>query len=176
MLTLGNRHGITLIELLVVISVIGILAFALGFSYNGWSGRYNVESEIGQLQADMTNARSMAIQDGRDYFVDFSAGGTSYSVYQDDDPQPDGDGALDTAQDTRLPGYPKTLAYPVTWAGGTITFDSRGLVTPNAGTIVVTSSTASGTTKNSDSDCINLGDMKIDIGKWDISGGACNAK
>jgi len=49
-------NGITLIELIVVISIMGILVFALGFSFQGWMGGYKVESQIKEMYVDLMNA------------------------------------------------------------------------------------------------------------------------
>lgn len=176
-----KSSGFTLIELLVVISIICILAVATGFSYNGWQARYNVENEIKQIQADLRNARSSAIGGDRDFFVDFSCNGgsdcTSYSVYEDTNTAPDGNCTLENTgspQDKLI--TTKTLRYPVTWAGNLITYDGRGIVTPDSGVMVVTSSTNANTTKNPDYDCILFTALKTNEGKWNTSSGTCDVK
>jgi prepilin-type N-terminal cleavage/methylation domain-containing protein len=179
-----NSSGVTLVELLVTISIISILVAALAFSYRGWQGRYNIEGQMRQVQSDLTKARTSAIGRQRDFFVVFKCNSTtnecaSYSVYEDTNPGPDGNGTLESTgspADTRLNGYPKTLAYPVTWAGGPIKFDDRGLITPNSGAVVVTSSRNASTTDNPDYDCISFTDLKMNLGQWNVASAACTLK
>jgi prepilin-type N-terminal cleavage/methylation domain-containing protein len=157
-------HGITLVELIIVISIIGILAVALGFEFTGWMGSYGVESQMKEMYVDLMNARARAMQRNRTHFVNFP-NATSYSIFEDTDPVPDGDGILQIASDTQvLPT--KTIQYAITWGGGNIAFDNRGLVSPN-GTIYVNS------TVDPDYDCIVLFATRINIGKWN---GSCVAK
>lgn len=158
-------HGITLVELIIVISIIGILAVALSFEFIGWMGSYRVESQVKEMYVDLMSARARAMQRNRVHFVNFP-NATSYRIFEDTDPAPDGDGILQIANDAQvLPT--KTIQYALTWGGGNITFDNRGLVSPN-GTISVTS------TVNPDYDCIVLFATRINMGKW--NGSICVAK
>jgi prepilin-type N-terminal cleavage/methylation domain-containing protein len=182
-----DSRGVTLVELLVVVAIIAILVVALGFTYQGWQGRYNVESDIRQMQADLLKARTDAMGKQSDYFVKFDCDSstkkcTSYSIYEDY-PKPDGNGTFAAAEDNKLTGYPKTLRYPVTWvAGGVwdvvplITFDGRGIINPGSGAIVVQSSTDAATTENPDDDCILFTDLKMNMGQWNVSTAICTVK
>lgn len=177
-----NNRGITLIEMLVVIAVIGILVIALSFSFQGWMGKYRVESEIKTLYVDLMNARAMAMTRNRFYFADFPTT-TSYRLIEDTN---ENNASNPGAGDTILQTYPKTLEYPVTWAGGTIQFDKKGIVQPSAtplgGTICVFTDYDGDTSNLSDfdpdSDCIVISQTRINIGKLttqDTAGGACDA-
>jgi prepilin-type N-terminal cleavage/methylation domain-containing protein len=154
-----NNRGITLTELLVVIAVVGILVIALSFSFQGWMGRYRVESQIKTIHVDLMNARATAMTRNRFYLADFPTT-TSYRIRVDtnEDNLP-----LVVAGDTILPTYPKTVEYAVTWAGGTIQFDKKGIVQPSAtplgGTICVF------TTTDPDYDCIVISQTRIIMGK-----------
>jgi prepilin-type N-terminal cleavage/methylation domain-containing protein len=164
-------NGITLIELIVVVSVIGILVIALGFSFQGWMGKYKIESQVKEMYVDLMNARASAMQRNRIHFVSLAT--TSYTTYEDtyDATTPtntDGDGILQTANDAQvLPT--KTIQYALTWGGGNITFDNRGLVSPN-GTISITS------TVDPDYDCIVLFATRINMGKWNATSADCDVK
>jgi prepilin-type N-terminal cleavage/methylation domain-containing protein len=164
-MTIKDR-GVTLTELVVVIAIIGILAVALGFSYQGWMGRYRVEKNTKELFTDLMQARQMAMTRNSFFFVDFPAV-RSYRVIEDTN----GNGTATRAGDAVMtPGGSKQTDYDITTAlsfGTTVTLDKRGLVSPN-GAIRIS------TTLDPDYDCITMSQTRILMGK--LNGTACNEK
>jgi len=177
-----REGGITLVELIVVISIIGILVVAFGFSFQNWRANYNIESEVKQIYTDLTNARLMAVQRHHQYFADFPST-TSYRIREDHNDN--GNWAVTTDDWVVLNGIPMpvppalitsatSLAFPVTWAGGTIVFDTTGIaqLQPSgslSGVICVPG------TYNPDYDCIAILQTKITMGKMTTAGGSCDA-
>lgn len=156
-----KNAGVTLTELLVVVSIIGILVVVLGFSYQGWTANYKVESQTKGIYADLMDARLRAIQRNRKHFIQLAP--NQYTIYEDTDE----DGDADASE--ALPAYPKNLDYIIAWngSGNKTTFDTGGLLT-SLRTIHVTSNI------ESDYNCIVLSRSRINIGKWD--GASCDAK
>ena len=159
-----KNRGITLIELIIVISIIGILLIALGFSFEGWMGGYRAESQTKEMYVDLMNARARAMQRNRDHFVVVAA--NNYQIFEDTNEN----GTYNAGTDQSAVFInPKTLTYPVestSWTG-TITMDTRGLVSPN-NTIRFNIGT-----NNPDYDCIVLFATRINMGKWN---GSCVIK
>jgi prepilin-type N-terminal cleavage/methylation domain-containing protein len=155
-----NNNGVTLIELMIAVSIIAILVVALGFEYRNWMGRYKVENQIKQMHTDFMNTRSRAMTMNRMHFATSAA--NAYTIYEDRNPAPDGNGTLEIASDLRLPTYPKAVEYVINWTGpgNQINFDRRGMIAP-AGSVHLTS------TVDADYDCLTISQTRINMGKWD---------
>jgi prepilin-type N-terminal cleavage/methylation domain-containing protein len=175
-----NNRGITLIEMLVVIAVIGILVIALSFSFQGWMGKYRVESEIKTLHVDLMNARARAMTRNRFYFADFPST-TSYRLIEDTN---ENNASNPGAGDTILPTFPKTVEYALACNGTgilttTFSFDKRGIVNLGRTICVFTDVDGNGTSDyDPDYDCIVISQTRINIGKLttqDTAGGACDS-
>lgn len=180
-----DNRGVTLTELIVVISVVGILASALGFSYIDWMGKYKVEKATKELYSDLMNVRCMAMTRNRDHFADFNfpappAGYGTYRIAEDTngdcEGDADADGIIDASGHTFLPSFPKTVEYPITFASRIINFDKRGIVQPRGqalgGTICFF------TDSDPDYDCIVISPTRINMGKLTkqiSNGGECKA-
>lgn len=168
---MNNEKGITLIELIVVISIIGILVIALGFSFQGWIGGYKVESQIKEMYVDLMNARASAMMRNRMYFVSLNPPARQYTIYEDSNPLPDGDGTLQIASDRQI--VQKTTSYDIipALALGATTFNVNkdGLIS-NSGSIRFSFTSSI----NPDYDCVVLSATRINIGQ--MSGGNCAAK
>jgi type II secretory pathway pseudopilin PulG len=199
-----NNQGVTLVELVVVMSIIIILAVALAFTYQGWQGRYKVETATKTLYTDLLSARSLATTKGRMHFADFpiaTSAQTSYSIIED----ANDNGVND---DAALPTFPKTVTYPMyaysyngpaagavmtakTLTNVVISFDDKGRITSpvllidpsnplDATTNVVISGILSFTqipgpsASGSDYDCIKIEPTRISPGQ--MNAGVCNVK
>ena len=162
-----NCNGVTLIELIIAVSIIAILVVALGFQFQGWMGKYRVENQIKQMHTDFMNARARAMTMNRMHFVTGVA--NAYTVYDDTNPAPDGNGNLEIASDLLLPTYPKAVEYVINWTvpGNQINFDRRGMMGPTGG-VHLTS------TVDADYDCLAVSETRINMGKW--NGASCVEK
>jgi prepilin-type N-terminal cleavage/methylation domain-containing protein len=174
--------GLTLVELLVAVSIVSILALALGFEFRRWIGGYRVESQIRELHLDLTEARVRAMLRRRAHFVTLSP--TYYTLQEDIYPWPDGDRCLTPSDSNRPAGYNNPiplmkrnldLTLPITWNNVKVRhvkFNVRGFSNTNR-TICVN------TTYDADYDCIAISAGRIRLGKLKKKipdGGICNAK
>jgi prepilin-type N-terminal cleavage/methylation domain-containing protein len=152
--TLMDDQGFSLIELVIVIAIISVLAVIVGINANQWLNKYNAESKIRQMHADLMQARVQAMQYNRQYSVVVNT--NSYQIGSTND------NGITTWQPS------KTLNYPVSLAStGTIAIDQRGII--SAGIAIIQFNTGSGTPEY---DCIQmLYATRINIGK--MNGANC---
>lgn len=157
-----KKKGFTLIEICIVIVIMGILAGLAFVNFRGLINKYNLENQVREMYSDLMNARIMAMNKNRSHFMVLAA--ASYTVYDDTNPAPSGDGTLTIGLDTQVLAA-KILKNPMTWTGSTnqIEFNSRGLSRTQS-TICVYS------TLNPAYDCIKVSWTRIIMGKLTTQG------
>jgi prepilin-type N-terminal cleavage/methylation domain-containing protein len=175
-----NSKGITLIELIIVLAIIGVLAVAFGFSFQGWIGRYKIESEFKEMYVDLMNAKTRAMSRNRTHFITLAT--TQYTIREDIDPWPNGDGLLTANDSVRPAGYNDSIPFlqknleanhPIIWsnAGDTqVDINTRGV--SNEDKVI-----CSNTDIESDYDCIAISASRVNLGKLTTripDGGACD--
>lgn len=185
-----KNNGFTLIELMVTVTIVGILAIALGFSYRDWMQKYKTEKVIKDMQSDVLEARTLAYQKNRAYFVDFNlppppAGQGRYRIAQDTGNVWDSSviyGAIDAVPGkTILPTFPKSVDYAITTnlpglvimrRDGTTLVESQ----PLGGTVCIfTDFNGDGMSDSDpDYDCMVIAPTRISVGKLTAQG-VCNA-
>ena len=168
--------GVTLIELLIVVGIIGVLIVALGFSYEGWMGNYNVESQTKELYYDLSDARSSAMTRHRMHFAVLEA--QQYVIIEDTNPSPDGDTILD-AGDTLVLQKQYEHNFDLGGFGAAplpqvITFDTRGLISWAPAVADMTFRFIN--TRDPDFDCIVIEQSRMWMGEYDTTGMACERR
>jgi Tfp pilus assembly protein FimT len=170
--------------MLVVISIISIIAISTAFSFQGWMGKYKIESQTKDLYVELTDARLSAMENKRTHFV-ILQDATSYTFYEDDSnggaKVPDGDSVLQTGSgataDTELPTFPKNTEYDIDWNNNSIaapinfSFNTRGISSVQADISVYLDRDSDGVQDAiPDYDCIAIRTTRINLGKLEING------
>lgn len=168
--------GITLVELLIVVSIIGILVIALGFSYEGWMGNYRLESQTKKLYFDLSDARSSAMTRNRIHWAVLDT--QQYTIFEDTNPPPDGDGILD-AQDTQVRQRRYEYGFDLGVIGAaalpqTITFDTKGLMAWVP--VVNEMEFRFVNTRDPDFDCIVIETSRMWMGEYDPATVVCERR
>ena len=162
-----KNDGFTLTELIIVVGIFGLLLGMAAIAAHDWLINAQVEDQMREMYADLTNARASAMQRNRVYFVRLAA--NQYSLYEDTNPSPDGDGALQTGQD-RL-ALQRTTKFTLD-AGGVTGFN---FMTSGLASVTTTTFSVRGISTTSPGyDCILISATRILMGKWD--GTNCNAQ
>jgi|MudIll2142460700_1097286.scaffolds.fasta_scaffold37873_2 type IV fimbrial biogenesis protein FimT len=164
-----GKKGFTIVELLIVIAILAALLGMASLSYNSMMDRLNVEKQMQEMSADLMSARMRAMQRNRTHFVVFTA--SQYTIYEDTDPAPDGDGTLTIGADTMFQQKNLIPKFPVVWPAAwtpvsPLQFNGKGIVPTDdvidiPGIVRISTATSGGT------DCLIISEIKITLGKWD---------
>lgn len=87
---MGRKKGFTIVELSIVIAIMGTLAAIAIPGYNAWLPTSRVNAAARELFTEMQFARMKAISENNNYVITFDTANNSYSIY--DDENNDGDG------------------------------------------------------------------------------------
>jgi prepilin-type N-terminal cleavage/methylation domain-containing protein len=192
-----KQDGLTLVEVIVVVSIISVLVVALGFQFQGWMARYNVESQIKTMHIDLMTARQRAMQKNVQYLVQLPADNKSYLICEDANNDGICNAPLETTNSSISQALSKSgLRYQINsnLGGATIVMNTKGIVMLltggiisnidntalkniwllNPGTMAAYGPTATNMANEVDYDCISLSTMRIGLGKY--NGATCNVK
>lgn len=151
------ERGFSLVELLTVIAITGILLAIATLNWNAMQTKSAVESQIKTIHADLMQVRLRALTSKTPRSVVIN--GQVYKAYSSTDI-------------SVTPLETKQLRYPVTWSGGTLTFDAQGL-TNNQGSLCVLPTNSLAVINSAAIDSLVVSQARINIGKR--TGTECNS-
>lgn len=146
-----NRHGFSLIELIIVIAIMGIILAIATLSFQDYSNKANIESQVKSLYSDIIQLRTTAMFKRTGASATYNS--TTFKVF-----------SSNTV--TAAPIFIRSLKYPISTTGQ-INFDSHGLTTA----VTNTSICVMPGNNNANIDSIVIGTVRTQMGK---SNGTCN--
>ncbi|WP_460595607.1 prepilin-type N-terminal cleavage/methylation domain-containing protein [Geomonas sp. Red276] len=81
---LHRSDGFTLLELVIVITIAGILLAIVTMNFNSMNKKYQIESQVKQMQADVDNIRIKAVTTKKRYTVTVNPTGYAFRCYSSD--------------------------------------------------------------------------------------------
>lgn len=127
MISRQTSRGATLIEMMIVVVILGMLATAAYWGFNGVVPGYRLGTAARDVSSLLAVTRARAISQNRYYIVEFQA--SAYRVIWDQD----GDGVIDAGEPvTQTAAYGQGVTYqrpgtdPLP-AGDIVAFNPRGL-------------------------------------------------
>jgi Tfp pilus assembly protein FimT len=160
------NRGITLVEVAVVLSIIVVLGFLAGVSYEDWMKRYRIEKVTKELYSDLMHARELSIVGSRRYYAVLED--KSYSIVEDTD-----DDGSASAADIALPSFPRNTEFFLKKNNGTkpIFFDQKGAISTSRTIWFGTNNDAADkSATGADYDCMKVSVVRIIMGHLDGNG------
>lgn len=165
-----NARGYSLPEMIVTLAVMSILLAIAGISGKQWINKYNAESQLRVMHADLLQTRTKAMERNRLHFVVITA--NNYRIVADVN---DTGGTAPDAVDLAAAPPATPLRYPATLSV-TLIIDQKGLVATSTSSLSslpdIKFNTAGVTPEY---DCFQVYATRINLGKQD-GGGNCVAR
>lgn len=160
------EHGFSLIELIVTIAIIGILLSIATLGFHQWQVKTGVEAQVKQMVSDIGELRIRALTRKQKHSVTFYATSYQFKSYTSDDESSFGGTVIAT----------HTVTYHLQNSSGTdysgspvYEIDARGMLVLATGPTVFLGYNGSAAI-----DCFSVSKVRVNPGKKNASGGACN--
>lgn len=162
-----NRRGFSLLELIIVMVIAGILLALATLNFSSMQRKYNIESQMRTLQADILEIRQRAMVTRMVHRLQFDANPAVSYVFRRYSTDNDVAGTV-------VVGSQKAVRYPITlsvWASPTATaidFSEQGLMRDPIGKSFCVYST-----DNPSVDAVVLLPSRVSVGRINDQGVAC---
>ena len=155
-----RNRGVTLVELITVLAIMAILMSIATLAWNAIQRKAAVETQAKTMYAELMQIRLQALYSKTNRSVVFSS--QSFKVYSSD-------------VITSTPLVTNTLAFPVVWntCGGTVTFDTQGLMNGNEQSICILPTSDLTEVNTAAVDSLVISAARINLGRR--TGGDCKS-
>jgi len=130
---MDNRRGFSLIELIIVIGIIGIMSTVAAYSWNSYMNNTNLKTAAREVMSDIASCKQRSVSEGIQYCMQFTDGSPNYTINASSCDAPT------QTQAKNITSFGSGLTISNTnFNLDRVIFLSRGTLSSNLGTIVLT--------------------------------------